>query len=334
MVSIGHSLSELEKVHRLQGALAENLESVVLTIAQYLIDFDPSVSALHRQHLTELATAIGDSPSMAELGEMRSLLREELRDYRDQGVKYLKQLRDDLSAKAASLQQLFEAMTEGDGDHEERLTATLANLRKMTLDPASGPLRPMLLSAIETISKSLEELKRQNQLSVAQFLVEIQVLHNRIESLQTAVSVDATTQLASRQQFESDLRTAVSVGAPFSLLLLRTRNTAGIHRQFGEVVLNGLLSVFAKRLRGCVRTSDPTGRWGDDRFAVLIEGSQSFARTKAKAVAEHCAGLYVCMVEGKPVRPVLQLDVGVVDYTGADSVERLIQRSEEFFRAP
>jgi diguanylate cyclase (GGDEF)-like protein len=163
--------------------------------------------------------------------------------------------------------------------------------------------------------------------------MEIQLLHNRIESLQTAVAVDASTQLSSRQQFESQIRTAFSLGTPFSLLLLRTRNLRTLQIQFGEAVLENLLSAFAKRLRTCIRPDDPAGRWGDERFAVIFEGAASAARAKAKAVAEHCSGTYVCMVDGKPMRPVLHIDVGVVDNGNADSMEKIVQRAEDFFRA-
>jgi diguanylate cyclase (GGDEF)-like protein len=333
MVSIGQSLSELDKAHRAQEAMVDSFRASILTLAQYVVEVDPELATAHRAHLTDLAGSIKLSASPAEVNDHRASLRNELRDYRDRAAKHMQDLHEELSAKADSLHQLFEAMTAGDGDHEERMTRTLSRLRELADDPRSGPLRASLLTAAENLAQSLDELKRQNQLTVAQFLMEIQVLHNRIESLQTAVSVDASTQLASRQQFESHVRTAFSMGTPFSLLLLRTRNLASIQRQFGDVVLENLLSAFAKRLRTCLRAEDPAGRWGEDRFAVVLEGANSTARAKAKAVAEHCSGTYVCMIDGKPMRPVLQTDVGVVDSSSGDSAERLIQRAEEFFRA-
>lgn len=333
MVSIGQSLNELEKAHRSQEAAVECFRATVLSLGQYAVELEPELTAKHRKHMKELGESIVPAMGVAGLTEARSTLRNLLRDYRDLAAAHLAKLHEELSAKAASLQQLFEAMTQGDGDHEQRMSATLSTLREMAEDPRSGPLRDPLIGAATTISDSLEELKRQNQLTVAQFLMEIQVLHNRIESLQTKIAVDASTQLASRQQFEGQLRTAFSVGAPFSLLLLRMRNLASLHRQFDDAVMETLLAAFAKRLRSCIRPDDPAGRWGDDKFATIFEGSHSQARAKARAVSEHCAGTYVCMVDGKPVRPVLQLDVGVVESSGAESVERLTQRADEFFRA-
>jgi diguanylate cyclase (GGDEF)-like protein len=333
MVSIGQSLSELEKAHRTQEAMVDSFRAAILTMAQYVVEIDSELATAHRAHLTDLAGSISLSATPADVSEHRAALRNELRDYRDRAAKHLHQLHQELSAKAASLQQLFEAMTAGDGDHEQRMARTLTALRDLADDPRTGLLRTQLLATAESLSQNLDELKRQNQLTVAQFLMEIQVLHNRIESLQTAVAVDASTQLASRQQFESQVRTAFSLGTPFSLLLLRTRNLASIQRQFGDVVLENLLAAFAKRLRTCLRAEDPAGRWGEDRFAVVLEGSNSTARAKAKAVAEHCSGTYVCMIDGKPMRPVLQTDVGVVDSGSGDSAERLIQRAEDFFRA-
>jgi GGDEF domain-containing protein len=331
MVSIGQSLNDLERAHRAQEAAVECFRAVILSLAQYAVDLEPELTAKHRGQLKELAASLSPTAGVAELTEARNTLRNLLREHRDLASKHLSDLHAELSSKAASLQQIFRAMTEGDGDHEQRLTSTLATLRGMAEDPRSGPLRDALIAASSSLSQSLEELKRHNQLTVAQFLMEIQVLHNRIECLQTAIAIDAPTQLASRQQIEECLQAAFTADAPFSLLLLRTRNLVLLRRQLDEAAMEGLLSAFAKRLRSCLRPEDPAGRWGDDQFVVILEGTQSMARAKARAVSEHCAGIYVCMVEGKPVRPVLHLDVGFVDRGSVDSLDRLVKRAEDFF---
>ena len=332
MISIRQSLSELEKAERLREFVVECYRGAIISAAQYAIDLDDKLTPAHRKHLTQLAESVNPDLGEAGLEESRGALRNELRDYRDSGARFLSELREELAGKAASLQRIFEAMAAGDDDHEARIVKALAALREIAADSRAAALRKPLVAAADSLAQSLEELKRQNQMTVAQFLVEVSLLHNRIESLQTAAATDAATRLLSRGQMEGHLATAVSSGRPFLLIVLKARNLGAIRRQFGEKVLETLLAAFAKRLRNCLPKDEPAGRWGDEQFAVLLTESAPSGRAIARRAAEHTAGVYVCMEDGKPRRPVLQVDVGVVDSVQDESLDRLIQRVEAFFR--
>ena len=184
------------------------------------------------------------------MANTRSLLRNELRDYRDRAATVLSGLRRDLTDKAEALQAIVEAMASADGDHEERLQKSLLQLRKLAASPAAAPVKTAIVEASGQIEASIEEIKRLNGLTISQFMVEIKTLHKRIDSLETAGRKDVLTGLATRTEMERLISAEVDGRKGFSLLLLRICNLPMIQRQFGLGIRTDVISAFAKRLHG------------------------------------------------------------------------------------
>jgi GGDEF domain-containing protein len=129
-----------------------------------------------------------------------------------------------------------------------------------------------------------------------------------------------------------DIGAAIASGQGCAVLLLKARNLGVVQRSFGDQVTEATISAFARRLRNCLRPDDPAGRWAEDKFVALITGHTGSSRSLARRVAEHTSGAYVSMDGGKPVRPVLHIDVGVVETAGGEPVDRALHRIEEFFK--
>src|SRR5438270_11972556 len=161
MVSIRESMTELEKLHALQEVLFECYSSAVRDIEQYVVEIDEQITPAHRRHLTAILVDLPEQRNMGNLTDTRSVLRNELRDYRDRAATVLNSLRHDLSAKAEALQAIVESMASADGDHEERLQNALAKLRKLSAAPAAVPVRAAIIEVSDQIEASIEEIKKQ-----------------------------------------------------------------------------------------------------------------------------------------------------------------------------
>src|SRR5207248_10882556 len=175
-----------------------------------------------------------------------------------------------------------------------------AKLRKLSAAPAAVPVRAAIIEVSDQIEASIEELKKQNGLTVSQFMVEVKTLHNRIETLETAGRKDVLTGLATRVEMERLICAEVDRQTGFSLLLLRICNLPMIQRQFGVAVRADVISAFAKRLRGGLPPAATIGRWSEDRFMALVAMEKADAIGLAKRLAQHISGTYVCMENGKP----------------------------------
>jgi GGDEF domain-containing protein len=334
MVSIGESLSELERMHRLRESVTGLFRKAVESAADYLVELEPQVTEPHRQAIALVATEVTAEAPPEVLSEACSAFRYHLREYRDRAGEYLSGLRKELAAKAANLQQICETLADGSDDHEARIGRNLKTLRETAARPEAVPVRAVLVETANAIDEGMHDFRQQHQATVAQFLVEIQMLHQRVQSLESDRQRERSTLPISRDEMTAQIGDALGGGEPHVLLLLRLRNLPLLRRQHGTALEDPLLGAFGKRLRQMVGAEAVISRWAGDQFVVLIAGNQTRLLPLGKRVAEHVGGIYVCSLDGKLVRPVLQVDMAMIECSSGDTAERVVQKLTAFCRLP
>jgi GGDEF domain-containing protein len=170
-------------------------------------------------------------------------------------------------------------------------------------------------------------MRKQHQAHVAQFMTEIRMLHSRIGQLESAAAIDSVTQLLTRAEIERHIRSLEQGNV--SLLLMATSGLRLAEVRFNGDVAAELAGAFAKRLRNVLPPNTVTGRWSTEEFVAILHAPVADAIKVAKAVGEQLSGTYSCLLDGKVVRPDLQVRVTVVDRTEGDP-ERLLARVREF----
>ncbi|HEV3201600.1 MAG TPA: GGDEF domain-containing protein [Bryobacteraceae bacterium] len=325
MISIRSSLAELEKCHQERDAAVDCYVAAIKSLAHYTIELEPAITEPQRQYLNSLADdAASGKPEV--LGETRATLRGLLRDYRDKTAHYLERLRQELEGMASALEQIMSSLSQSDGEHESHLRAALGRLRDFSRSPEGSAVRTVVMSAVDAIDVSLEQMRKEHQLKVSQLQVEMGVLHKRIDSLEAAASLDQLTELYNRREMEERIRAAAS---PYCLLLARVTGIRLAEIQFRPEVAAELTAAFTRRLRNSLPPDAVIGRWGNEEFAAMLFISTAEATTVARSIAEQLSGAYACLLAGKTVRPSLQLSVAIVDSEGA-SPDRILQRVKGF----
>ncbi len=327
MISIQSSLTELERSHQLRAAVLDCYVLAIKDIAHYAIELDEELTGPHRKYLNSLSAEVATGTQEALSGS-RATLRGLLRDYRDKAGRYLGNLRDELAASARTLEETLDSLGQADGDHEANLRGAIGKLRQIAASPGHATLGAAIASAADSIEHSLEQVRRQHQLTTSQFLVEIRMLHKRIDALEAAVSVDEVTRFATREEMADRIRTAPA--GQYCLLLVGARGLRRAEVQFGRDVGNTLAGAFAKRLRNSLPIDTVIGRWGPEEFAAMLCTGKSEALASAKWITEHLSGAYACLHSGKTVHPILNLTVGIVDTAAHDSPDRVIERIGAF----
>ncbi|MCX6628797.1 MAG: hypothetical protein NTW28_14345, partial [Candidatus Solibacter sp.] len=198
MTSIKSSLNELERSHQIRAAVLDCYILAIKNVARYAVELDETLSGPHREHLNALATEVATGTSEA-LSDSNSTLRALLRDYRDKASLYLGNLRDELAGTARTLEEILDSLGQADGDHETKLRASLAKLRQVAASPGYAALGTVISTTADSIENSLEQVRKQHQLTTSQFLVEIRMLHKRIDALESAASIDEVSRCASRE---------------------------------------------------------------------------------------------------------------------------------------
>jgi len=325
MISIGNTLSELERYHRLSTAALESYIAALRNMAHYAVDLDESLTFPHRQNLEKLADSVaGGKPEVIE--ESRAHLRALLRDYRDKAAHFLASLRQDLASTARTLEELLDSLAQSDGDHETRLRGATRKLRELAASPDGAVLQSAILPATEVIEDCIEKIHDQHQLTIAQFQAEIRMLHQRIDTLEAAVSLDHMTALLNRSEMEERLR---NEAPPFCVLMLRVQGFRLAEARYGRDVCADCAAAFAKRLLSGLPKDAEIGRWGHEEFLAILRTSRAAVMPLAKWCTENLSGSYSCLQNGKSIHPQLQVSAAVME-SGNDSPVHLLGRIAEF----
>jgi GGDEF domain-containing protein len=327
MISIQSSLTELERSHQMRAEVLDCYVLAIKNIAHYAVELDKEITSTHRQYLGRLATEVATGKAEA-LSDSRATLRGLLREYRDKSSWYLGSLRDELANTARTLEEILDSLSQGEGDHEKALYAALGKLRQVAAAPGNAALGMVINSAANSIENSLEQVKKQHQITTSQFLVEIRMLHKRIDSLEAAAALDEITRFATREELAEKIHSTPA--GQYCLLLVGARGLRRAEVQFGKEVGKELAGAFAKRLRNTLSNATLIVRWGPEEFAAMLTAKRTEALASAKWITENLSGSYACLKSGKTVRPVLQLTVGVVDTAANELPERIIERIGAF----
>ena len=329
MISIRQSVAELERSHQLWKTTFDCYVAAIQDVAHYAIDLEEATTGPYRKHLETLAAEVvaGDP---ANLTESRATLRGLLRDYRDKAAKFINDLREELSSGARALEEILKSLTQSDGDHEVRLRASLQRLREICNSPEGAGIRVAALAAADSIGQSVEEMRKQHELSIAQFQMEIHMLHKRIDALEMASMIDSLSKLFTRTEMEERIRTASAEW--YALLLIRVSGLRAAEVHFGSPVAAELAGAFGKRLRNCLPADAALGRWGGEEFIAKVSLAKREAFAASKWITENLSGSYSCLKDGKTVRPSLQVSVAVVDREPGEPPQRTSARIAEFFK--
>jgi GGDEF domain-containing protein len=330
MISIRESITDLEKIGELHNASLECYHSALQAMAQYAVEFDDTAAASYRQRVAALSGDLRATADAPQLFASRSALRDELRDYRDKAAAFLVGLREELSGKARALDLIVDAMAADDGDHEDRLRHSLARLRELSDSPVASLIRTALAAVSGQLAEGIEQIKKQNKVTIGQFRIEIRMLHSQVEALRAASSKDGLAYLNSRLEMETRISAVIEARKPFSVILLKIRNLPLIERRLGPRARVDVMAAFTERARKGMPGNAVFGRWSEEQFIGMIAVGRAEAITLARRLTQQISEPCISTEDGKPPRPAPQVDAAVIDSSAGDTYEGLTNRINKY----
>jgi GGDEF domain-containing protein len=328
MISIRDKVEELERFHRLREAATDCYVLALRDMAEYAINLEESLTEAYQKQLAALAEEVA-AASPEKVKESREALRNLLRGYRDQALRYLNEMREELADTTRALEEIMHSLVRTGGEGSASIQTALARLRQVSTVSEVQAMQKLALAAADAIEASVDEMRKQHELTVAQFQAEIRVLHRRIDVLERNASIDALTRVLRRDEIEQRL----AQGLPgYQVLMIQTagfRLAASRHQP--EVVAQ-LMSAFSKRLRNSLPREAEIGQWSEEGFVALLQTGKLEAARIAKWICEHLSGPYTCLLNGKTLRAALQVSVAVLD-GNTETASQMLARMEHFLCA-
>lgn len=146
-----------------------------------------------------------------------------------------------------------------------------------------------------------------------------------------AAKHDALTGLANRrealEQLDIEYQRYLRNARPFSVLLMDIDLFKSVNDNYGHHVGDQLIILVARTLREQCRKVDTLARWGGEEYLVLLpETNTGEALASANRIREAFAARSVSTEKG-PIQATIS--VGVASIRGSESIDRLLQRSDE-----
>ena len=250
--------------------------------------------------------------------ESRATLRALLREYSDKTSQYLNILREDLNSGALALREIMECLGDTDAiraTNSARRSEPFASRRAKIATAFAAQF-----AAAKTVENCLASVRKRHQLSVSQLMIEIRMLHKRIDRLESGASVDMFTHLFPRKGMEQRIREGQS---PCQLLLIHAGGIVVAASQFGSAVAEELTDAVIRRLRNVLPAAAILARWSGEGFLALLEVDAAEAAEPALRVAACPDGRYVCVMDGKAVHSPIQPEVRLLEPAAVGAEEAL-----------
>lgn len=326
LISIKRAVSELEQCQQLRRAAQDGLGSAVAGVRKYVLEVDPELARKHRQRLGEVSQLLARADSATVFEQADCALHSALREYHARAAEYLSRLHKQLSDSTRALETVLGSMTVDGDDNDKRMREQLnrfGSVARQIQDPVARGLVEAVRAELEIC---INELRRQHQATVSQMMVEIRMLHSRIQGLQSTPGESGGAEVCCRYEFESRIEGLLTDSHPFSLLALTLLNMSYLTAQHGPEICAALKSEFSKRINGRLEPGAAVTQWRDDVFLVMLTDSKRETVMVARDLSKTATGQYEIPVNGARRKLVLSIGSGVVECSGLESLEKVLDR--------
>jgi GGDEF domain-containing protein len=329
LISLWKAANDLDRLHDLQRVTLESYAQAIASAAQYVVAPDQVRAAEFRQNLQSLEKQLRDAQSTDTLQAVESALRGELRDYQEHAHQRLDQLHQEVMGAAKAMRIFAESVSSNGADHEKQLECELKNLEVLATYEDLGAIRGGLQEARASLAASFDQLRRSNQLVIAQLQDEIRLLHQNIQSERRALFTDRSSGAWNHAKMVERMEELMRQDEPFCILLVGIRNLKRLDGRYSRTVVEGALKAVLTRFQNMAGEEAMLGRWSEEEFIAILPVEPATAMTLSREVTRKLSGNYAVQENGLAQHIVLQVATGVVERKTGDVAAKFHKRVEQ-----
>lgn len=333
MISLKKSLSDLDRLAMIQKVASECYRAAVASASEHVVETDKSLTRLFREELESLSRRVKAAETADELSETRISFAQHLEQYARQGSRYLRSLKEQVTATRRALADVVDSLAQGEDNEQFRIETDLTRLEEIANRPAVRDVCPEMSVVVASIGDGVSKLKKKNQLVVAQLQDELHSLQTTLDKAQQNARRDERPGLMNRMDLIGQIRRSIVARKTFSLILVSVGNApylAGVH---GGEAMDSVLDEFAQRLPDVVGPKAIRGHWNRFSFLTILDRPKPEAVELADRLATRLAGPYFPSGSAGGRAITLRLTTGVVEAGPGDSEGRLLAAIEQLLAA-
>jgi len=192
-----------------------------------------------------------------------------------------------------------------------------------------GELRKQLTSRVAELKEIADRIQEDGQARARVLENNLRKVQEKLNVAETLAETDALTGLGNRRMAENTMRTAISSGAPFSLIVLDLDGFKSVNDHYGHPQGDELLKAIALQIKESVRESDVLCRWGGDEFVVLLANTPlAGAEQRAAQIQANAFGQFVLGHAGKSIVVNITASAGTAQHHPGESPSELFERAD------
>lgn len=313
MISILKTANELDRIDELRATASECYQLAMRSAAQYAVEFDSQRLAEFRMHLGAMEEMWSAAETPDAMRGVEASLRGELREYRDQSRQHLARLRKEVEGAAHAMASFAEGIAANGADYDERVKKELHGLARASESEDMEAIRGTIRSAVGEISAGVEQMRRSNQLIIAQLQDEIRLLHQEFEAERRTLFTDAASGAWTRQKMEQKMQTLLRAGDVFCAVVVAIPNLPEVQQRFSTTLVEGALKALLMRCRGMLGDDLLIARWSEDVFVTIVEVDGAAGGAIAGELAKKLGGPYSAQENGLAHSVALKIATGAVE---------------------
>ena len=326
MISIKEEMRTAEKLETLFAKMFECYKAAVEDSGQYVVEVEAGLTSEFRRRVHEVAQKIESAAAHGEDCEVaQTLFRNALRDHRDKARTLVSRLKEDLEETATALQAVMAALSRG-SDQERRLDSELERLRTLADCPSLDEMRAGVVEVSAALTFCIESVRKTNQLAVAQLTSEMQLLHKRLEALESRESAAMTQPgIGLRDRLSAE----VAAGNACSILLLRIKNLSTIQREHGPDLASRVVECCLKRLASFLGPNATAGAWTEGVLGAVAPPSKHNGIEVTRDAVAQIGGEYTMVHAGEVRRVGVKVACSVLSHSQHGSSDATLFWIEE-----
>ena len=328
LISILKSATELDRLDDLRRAVTECYTLAIRSVSQYAVEVDPNQSAEFRLHLKDIEQQWLAAKGAAGLQDVQASFRGELREYRDQTREQLVRLRKELESAAAAMASFADEIASHGEDHEKELKCELERLEHVSASNDLLVIRGGIRTAVGEIAVSLDQMRRGNQLIVAQLQDEIRVLHQEFQAERRALFTDPASGAWTRQKLDLKIHELLRQDDRFSIIAVAVRNLPQIQLDCSRTLVEVTLKALLMRLRGTLGADTMIGRWNQHEFIAVLDLEPDTLAPIAHELAKKLCGPYSAQENGLAHNVLLDVATAALEHPAGSDPASFIYKLE------